>query len=92
MGGSGRAPVNLIVRALEMEPPSAAEKRLRFAFGLGLGFVIGASIALRYFRFEGPYTVTSLVVAPLLCGILAMRFGDRFWYAVGDFARGLWWR
>lgn len=76
-----------------MEPPSSSEKRLRFACGLILGLIVGAWIAFRYLGKHENYALLTLLFVGLGFGYLAMIYGDRFWHAVGDAAKGwMWWR
>ncbi len=64
------------------------EKRLRF----GCGFIFGAGIGLFYiaryvYDFNGLVRLGVFGIA-LVCGFLALRFGDAFWRFISDYFRG----
>ncbi len=68
-------------------PPEAMEKRVRFGFGALLRLCIGLSAGLSWCSVEGA-SVWLLLVPVMLCGWLAVRYGDRFWERIGPW---LWW-
>jgi hypothetical protein len=71
-----------------MEPPDALEKRIRFGCGFVFGLVVGGYIALRLFPWNGFVVVAIILVSALVCGVLAMKQGDRFWLALTSLR---WW-
>jgi len=63
--------------------PDAFEKITRFVCGALFGFFVGGYLALRLFDLQTfPPLIAIAVVAALVCGFLAMKYGDEFWYAV----------
>ena len=72
-----------------MDPPDAQEKRIRFGCGFVLGLVAGGYIALRAYSWGGYVAVAIILICALLCGLLAMKQGDRFWLALASLR---WWR
>ena len=64
-----------------------AEYAIRFAFGAVFGLLVAAKLALLGL----PGAAFYLVGAPLVCGWLAMRYGDDFWYYALERFWWLWW-
>jgi hypothetical protein len=62
-----------------MDQPDAFEKKVRFVFGFVFGVGSGAAAAVRY-PFASPAAIGLIVVGyAATCGLLAVRWGDRFW-------------
>ena len=64
-----------------MEPPDRLEKQIRF----GCGFILGcvAAIGMLLTSLWSAHSVIAwCVIAGLLCGYAAMKFGDAFWKKV----------
>jgi len=74
-----------------MEPPGASEKRLRFGCGFVMGLALGAGTALHLAISNGYYGAAIWLVCGLVCGVLAMHFGDRFWHSLSGFMNRWWW-
>ena len=69
--------------------PDAFEKRLRFVCGFLFGGAISfLVIAQEVTDFTGVFW-PSVAAAAIIFGILAMRYGDRFWRNIGDWLH--WW-
>ena len=69
-----------------MEPPD----RLRKEFGFGCGFLFGCLVAvgaLLTSLLSAHSIAAGCVLAGLLCGYCALKFGDTFWENV----RRFWW-
>jgi hypothetical protein len=75
-----------------LEPPDPLEKKIRFGCGFVFGLLItGLSgflwlLTTAYSR--GYYLLALSLVCALVFGLLAMRYGDRFWYSMRSW---LWW-
>lgn len=69
--------------------PDPFEKKVRFGCGFLLGIVIGLAEVTRH-AYEQTGGVSFAVIASLgvLCGVLAMKYGDRFWHRI---SRVRWW-
>jgi molecular chaperone DnaJ len=68
-------------------PPDRMELSLRFGCGTLFGATIFGLIALRgVSRLGGGLMVTlvTVVACGLICGVLAMKYGDRFWLFLAD--------
>jgi hypothetical protein len=61
------------VQLPDPQKPDRLERIIRFACGAGVGAIIGAQIY-----------VLIVPVSMVLCGLLAMYFGDRFWVRLRD--------
>lgn len=67
--------------------PDKFEKIVRFGCGSVFGFVLGLYLFLDLFASEGIIIVIMAVFAiVIICGFLAMKKGDRFWYSIKN-----WW-
>ena len=64
----------------DLEPlPERADKQIRFGCGFLFGCGAGFLVALRHLvESAGPLAGWTLA-AGVICGWLAMRYGDRFW-------------
>lgn len=70
-----------------MEPGSKGEKVTRFGCGFVFGaFAVGVSVWL-WSLFNGLYLFAVVVGFGLVCGMLAVRFGDKFWHSIPKW----WW-
>ncbi len=73
--------------------PDALEKRVRFGGGFMFGVVAGFFFLLnevaRSMDTSGSVTIfwVSIGLIALLCGYLAMRYGDDFWRGFADWFR-----
>jgi uncharacterized membrane protein len=72
-----------------MEPPDTQEKVIRFGCGFTFGALVAAGAVVSWVVASGETSLAAVVVAGILCGWLAMRFGDPFWHRVASLAR--WW-
>lgn len=72
--------------------PDASEKRFRFGCGFVVGGLLAVSVALQVMatRFDSLWVfVAGVAGAAVVCGLLAVRYGDAFWHAVASWFR--WW-
>jgi hypothetical protein len=69
--------------------PDTAEKVTRFGCGTLLGVIVGIVLAIKLTLSSFGLIAAVIVGAVLVCGFLALRYGDEFWYAVLGSAR--WW-
>jgi hypothetical protein len=69
---------------------TTSEKVTRFGCGALLGIFVGASFAVRHAYSSFGLLVAVFVAAVFLCGFLALKYGDAFWYSLKDCWR--WWR
>jgi len=63
-----------------VESDAVAEKRIRFGCGLLIGVVLGIMSAIYWSIANGWYFAALVAGVALVCGFLAMRYGDEFWY------------
>ena len=78
-----------------MNPPDRMEKGLRFGCGGLLGLVVALYLMFRFWRaptIEGTLFWGGLAVTVLVCGGLAVRYGDRFFEEVIDWFTWPWQR
>jgi hypothetical protein len=68
---------------------SKAEKVTRFGCGALFGAIVAIYFAFRLALSSFGLVAAIIVVAVLVCGFLALKHGDNFWYAVLGKAR--WW-
>lgn len=70
--------------------PDALERGLRFGFGFFFGVGLASLLTLRHPL--GTYGANLLALAgtATVCGVLALRFGDRFWYWISDNLGWIW--
>jgi hypothetical protein len=62
--------------------PDGTEKALRFGCGALFGVIIAAWLLLRHLvSGDAPLGWMTVAFGAVICGLLALRFGDRFWYA-----------
>jgi hypothetical protein len=67
--------------------PDAYEKGVRFGCGLLCGGVLAFFLGLKELvEFAGGFWAMAIGLA-LVCGALAVRYGDRFWHAVMEWFR-----
>lgn len=73
--------------------PDSTEKGLRFGCGALMGVVIGVGESLRYFPTEAYGFIGVVILTAIVCGLLAVRRGNRFWHGLADSVRGWgdWW-
>jgi hypothetical protein len=76
------AQYNRVRNSLELrnfvEPPDRLEKRIRFGCGFLFGFVSAVGALLSSLS-SGREIAVWVLIAGLICGYVAMRWGDRFW-------------
>ncbi len=68
---------------LEMTKPSKVGSAISFACGAIMGLLIGLWVATTIAVEQVAGFVVTIVVTSTIGGILAVRFGSRFWEAVG---------
>jgi hypothetical protein len=71
----------------EEPEPDKAEKITRFGCGALFGVVIGIGLAIRFAFSSLGFIAAIIVGAILICGYLALKFGDEFWPSIKDW----WW-
>jgi hypothetical protein len=59
-----------------------SEQVTRFGCGALLGLVAGLGIVLGFTLSSFGTVAAALVAAMVICGLLALIYGDRFWYAL----------
>jgi uncharacterized protein YacL len=69
--------------------PDKLEKGIRFGCGAVLGLLVGVYVGIDYFLIENEMVafIATVVCIALVCGILAMKQGDRFWETI----KSWWW-
>ena len=61
---------------------SKAEQATRFGCGALLGFFFGFYVVIKY-AFSSFGSAAAIIVAAIcVCGCLALKYGDEFWYAI----------
>jgi hypothetical protein len=76
------------VKLDQPESPDRFERIVRFVCGGLFGLVLGLGLAVGVFEFEdAPEVMSTTIGCALLCAVLAMRFGDRFWYILSNWLR-----
>ncbi len=58
------------------------EQATRFACGAVLGVVLGVVLAVKWALSSLGAIAGDVVVAVLVCGLLALKYGDAFWYGI----------
>jgi hypothetical protein len=71
-----------------VEQPDKAEKQIRFGCGFLIGVVVGLGSMIAWSITNGWYFAAIVGAIALMCGFLAMRYGDEFWHS---FLPKLWW-
>ncbi len=72
-----------------MESPSSTEKVIRFGCGFFFGVIVIGLGGARAFYYRGDSFLAFILIAALIFGLAAMRYGDSFWRALKNF--GTWW-
>ena len=68
--------------------PDPTEKKIRFGCGASLGLVIGVGAAL---TLHGSTAIVLMILIPIiLFGVLATKYGDRFWCWIKDWLWLFW--
>ena len=67
----------------------AVERGVRFGCGACLGTILGFLGAMQALDASFSALVVGAALGALLCGFLAVRFGDRFWESLPDWLQ--WW-
>lgn len=68
--------------------PDALEKKIRFGCGFSFGLVVGFLVLARHIYDSGGWLLALSFVAAIICGWLALKYGDTFWHAL---CRRSWW-
>ena len=58
------------------------EKATRFGCGALLGFFVGLYLIAKWTIMSFGVTASVCAVAIFVCGFLALRYGDEFWYGL----------
>jgi hypothetical protein len=66
---------------LDGHKPDRLEKQIRFGCGFVFGALVGFFAALRAFAETVGVLAVTMGVA-VTCALLAVRYGDRFWYSI----------
>lgn len=74
-----------------MHPPDPQEKRLRFGCGFVAGLVAALLSSTVLLFLEGYSALAFCLGVALVFGLLAMQFGDRFWFTLGESRWWFWW-
>ncbi len=85
-GHRGR-PLNFIVRHSSVEPASKGEKVTRFGCGFVFGAFAAALAVWTWSLLNGLHLLAAVAGFGLICGMLAVRFGDKFWHSIPKW----WW-
>jgi hypothetical protein len=73
---------------LDKMKPDTIENRIRFGCGFTFGLASGFFFAVQWVADTwGGFAATSITTA-IVCGLLAMKYGDAFWYSLKDW---FWW-
>lgn len=72
-----------------MDAPDRLEKGIRFGCGFSFAFVLVAGGALGWAIDSGRHVLAVGIGAGIVCGLLAVRFGDAFWHRLASLLR--WW-
>lgn len=75
-------------RAPHYGEPDALERGIRFAFGFVFGVGLAFLLTLRQPLATDGANLLVMGATAGVCGLLAVRFGDQFWYWISD---NLWW-
>ena len=67
-------------------PRDKLESTVRFGCGAIFGGLISAWLFFRWID-AAPRFIVVIVLIAVICGLAAMRFGDRFWLKLSDY----WW-
>jgi hypothetical protein len=65
------------------------ERKIRFGCGFTFGLIIGFFGFAKIMYASPGLVVASAVIAALVCGWLALKYGDRFWHQM--IQRWRWW-
>ncbi|MCP3981124.1 MAG: hypothetical protein GY716_17640 [bacterium] len=69
--------------------PDPTEARLRLGCGGVFGFLVAFGMLMSGKLTNETLFVALVFVLPLVCGVLAYRYGDSFWFAAARVLRGL---
>ncbi len=62
--------------------PDKSYKRVRFGCGASFGLFVGLLITFRYFltwSLSWEILLPAVIIVAIICGMLATKYGDRFW-------------
>ena len=65
-----------------MEPPDNIEKGIRFGCGAVAGVALAITSMLSISIVKGWYLVAFVCIWAVVCGVAAMRYGDKFWHNI----------
>jgi hypothetical protein len=65
-----------------MKEPDSFEKSLRFGCGFVFGLFIGFLVAAQSIYHSLGWLATITFIVGVAFGLLAMRYGDKFWYSI----------
>ncbi len=73
--------------------PDNIDNGMRFGCGGLFGLLIGCYIGIRFFLFNNNMIAffTTIVSLICICGFMAMKHGDRFWYSLEKLKNWIWW-
>jgi hypothetical protein len=64
--------------------PDRVEKRIRFGCGFLFGGLLGFFVAVRSIAENAGAVLAVALGIAVVCALLAVRYGDRFWYALRE--------
>lgn len=68
--------------------PDKTENTIRFGCGFTFGLVLGFVFAVQWMASTWGCFTAIAIASGIVCGLLAMKKGDAFWYSLKD---KLWW-
>jgi hypothetical protein len=71
--------------------PDKTENKIRFGCGFIFGLVLGFVYAIGWVAVTWGVFVAIVIATAIVCGLLAMKYGDSFWYYLKDRSWWLWW-
>lgn len=71
-----------------MEQPDTTEKVIRFGCGFTFGLFFSFLCMQVWLVIEGYWLLSFVLLVAIICGVLAIRKGDNFWYKIKD---NYWW-
>ncbi len=61
---------------------SKGEKLSRFGCGALLGIFVGIYLVFQFALSSSGLSIVTILGAIFVCGILALKYGDEFWYSI----------
>jgi hypothetical protein len=65
-------------------PPTPLVKKTRIGCGAIFGLVVGLFGGIYWFGLSAGWLWGFAVLLAIVCAVLALRYGDRFWFAIVD--------